>query len=73
MLTMLDLDEPTSYKEVLTSLKLAKWMVVMRENISSMASNHVWEVVNLLPKHKTIGNKQVLKIKHKLNGSIDKY
>ena len=45
----------------------------MSYEISSMAKNQVWELVNLLPGRKTIGNKWVLKIKHKADGSIDKY
>ena len=41
--------------------------------MDSMAKNQVWELVDLPPGHKTIGNKWVLKIKHKVDGSIDKY
>jgi hypothetical protein len=38
-----------------------------------MEKNNVWELVDLPPGHKTIGNKWVLKVKRKANGSIDKY
>ena len=38
-----------------------------------MEKNNVWELVNLPPRHKTMGNKWVLKVKCKANGSIDKY
>ena len=41
--------------------------------MDSMAKNQVWELVNLPPRCKTIGNKWVLKIKCKADGSIDKY
>ena len=41
--------------------------------MDSMAKNQVWELVDLLPGRKTIGNKWVLKIKRKVDGSIDKY
>ena len=41
--------------------------------MDSMAKNQVWELVDLLPGHKTIGNKWVLKIKRKADGLIDKY
>lgn len=41
--------------------------------MSSMAKNKVWELVDLPPGRKTIGNKWVLKIKRKADGSIDKY
>ena len=42
----------------------------MKRNISKDSS---LGVVDPLPGRKTIGNKWVLKIKHKVDGSIDKY
>ena len=45
----------------------------MEEEISSMTKNHVWELVDLPPGRKTIGNKWVLKVKRKADGSIGKY
>ena len=45
----------------------------MRDEMDSMAKNQVWELVDLSPGRKTIGNKWVLKIKHKVDGSIQKY
>ena len=68
-----DLDEPASYKEALASPASHDWIVAMRDEMDSMAMNQVWELVDLLPWRKTIGNKWVLKIKHKEDGSIDKY
>ena len=41
--------------------------------MDSMIKNKVWGLVDSLLRGKTIGNKWVLKIKHKVNGSIDKY
>ena len=38
-----------------------------------MDKNNVWELLNLLPRCKTIGNKWVLKVKRKADGSINKY
>ena len=69
----LDLDEPTSYDEALASPASHEWIVVMRDEMDSMAKNQVWEFVDLLPGRKTIGNKWVLKIKCKADGLIDKY
>ena len=69
----LDLDEPASYEEALTSLASHEWIVAMRDEMDSMAKNQVWELVDLSPGRKTIGNKWVLKIKHKVDGSIEKY
>ena len=69
----LDLDEPASYEEALASLASQEWIVATRDEMDSMAKNQVWELVNLSPGHKTIGNKWVLKTKCKADGSIDKY
>ena len=41
--------------------------------MNSMKKNQVWELVDLLKGQKAIGNKWVLKIKRKVDGSIDKY
>ena len=38
-----------------------------------MESNRVWDLVDLPLGHKTIGNKWVLNIKHKADGTIDIY
>ena len=38
-----------------------------------MKSNQVWDLVDLSPSRKTIGNKWVLNIKHKAYGTIDGY
>ena len=45
----------------------------MEEEINSMESNHVYDLVDLPPGRKTIGNKWVLNIKRKAYGTIDKY
>ena len=41
--------------------------------MESMAKNYVWDLVNLPPGRKTIGNKWVLKVERKANGSINEY
>jgi hypothetical protein len=35
--------------------------------------NQVWDLVDLPSGQRSIGNKWVLKIKHKTNGSIERY
>jgi hypothetical protein len=41
--------------------------------MSFMDKNNVWDLVDLPPGRKTIGNKWVLKVKHKADSSIDRY
>jgi hypothetical protein len=68
-----DVDEPASFSEALHSPNGDEWMTAMQEEMSSMDKNNIWELVDLLPRCKTIVNKWVLKVKHKANGSIDRY
>jgi hypothetical protein len=70
---MLKMDEPASFSEALHSPDRDEWMTVMQEEMSSMDKNNVWELVDLPPGRKTIGNKWVLKVEHKADGSIDGY
>ena len=48
-------------------------MTAMKDEMESMRTNQVWELVNLPSGRKSIGNKWVLKVKRKVDGSIDKY
>jgi hypothetical protein len=66
-------DELASFSEALHSSDRDEWMTVMQEEMSSMDKNNVWELVDLLLGRKTIGNKWVLKVKHKADGLIDRY
>ncbi|KAL0298185.1 UNVERIFIED_CONTAM: Retrovirus-related Pol polyprotein from transposon TNT 1-94 [Sesamum angustifolium] len=73
MCASVDIDEPATYEEAVTSPNANKWITAMKEEMSSMAKNNVWELVDLPTGRKTIGNKWVLKVKRKVNGSIDKF
>ena len=50
-----------------------EWMDAMKDELSSMDKNSMWELVDLSPGRKPIGNKWVFKVKCKVDGSIDKY
>uniref|UniRef100_A0A2N9FVA6 Integrase catalytic domain-containing protein n=1 Tax=Fagus sylvatica TaxID=28930 RepID=A0A2N9FVA6_FAGSY len=65
--------EPRSYDEAMSSPACNEWMTAMKDEMESMRTNQVWELADLPPRRKSIGNKWVLKIKRKANGSIDKY
>ena len=45
----------------------------MEEEIEFMKTNQVWDLVDLPLGRKSIGNKWVLKIKSKADGTIDRY
>ena len=71
--TPLEVEEPTSYQEAIDSPSHKEWMDAMRDEMDSMARNKVWELVDLPPQRKSIGNKWVFKIKRRADGSIDKF
>ena len=48
-------------------------MEAIGDEMDSMARNKVWELIDLPPGRKSIGNKWVFKIKHRADGSIDKF
>ena len=65
-------NEP-SYIEALSSPAKGEWMDAMKDELNSMDKNSMWELVDHPPGRKAIGNKWVLKVKRKVDGSIEKY
>jgi len=45
----------------------------MEEEMELMKTNQVWDLVDLPLEQRFIGNKLILKIKHKVDGSIECY
>ena len=66
-------DEPKTVQEALSSSVSDEWMKVMNDEMESMRTNQVWDLVDLPSRRKAIRNKWVLKIKCKANGSIERY
>ena len=73
MCTPLEVEEPTSFQEAIDSPNSKEWMDAMRDEMDSMMRNRVWELVDLPPGRKSIGNKWVFKIKRRADGLIDKF
>src|SRR4051812_43640273 len=71
--SQLDDVEPMSYKQALSLLYARKWKEAMREEMESMWTNQVWDLVDHLAGRKAIRNKWVLKIKRNSNRSIERY
>ena len=70
MIASQDDDEPKTVQEVLSS---DEWMKATNDEMDSMRTNQVWDLVDLPSGHKAIGNKWVLKIKRKADESIKRY
>jgi Reverse transcriptase (RNA-dependent DNA polymerase) len=73
MIVIQDEEVPKNIQEALTYPAKEKWMKAIEEEMESMRSNNIWELVDLPEGRKSIGNKCVLKIKRIADGSIDKY
>jgi hypothetical protein len=67
------MDNPTSYKEVMKSKKMLKWHEAMEEELKSMSSNDVWDLVEILDGAKWVGCKWVYKIKYYSKGKIERF
>jgi hypothetical protein len=51
------IDDAASYKEAMMSENLKKWLEVMEDELSSMSSNDVWDLLEILDGAKKIGCK----------------
>nr|GEU54606.1 integrase core domain, putative [Tanacetum cinerariifolium] len=68
-----DLNEPTSYKDVMLDLKSKKWLDAMNAEIQSMIDNMVWVLVDLPPNCKIVGSKWIYKRKTDMDGIVHTY
>ena len=68
-----DDEEPKNVKEALSGPKAKEWIKAMEEEMESMNANQVWDLVDLPSGRRSIGNKWILKIKRKADGSIERY
>ncbi|GJX29094.1 putative RNA-directed DNA polymerase [Tanacetum coccineum] len=66
-------NEPTSYREAVTSSEGQQWREAIKSEIESILQNHTWELVDLPPGCKPLGYKWIFKNKMKADGTIDKY
>ena len=57
-----DEEEPKTIQQALSYPTSKEWIKSMEEEMNSMKSNQVWDLVDLLPSRKTIGNKWVINI-----------
>ncbi|KAJ9551775.1 hypothetical protein OSB04_015820 [Centaurea solstitialis] len=65
-----DLNEPTSYGEVVSGSESEQWQEAMKAEMQSMYDNQVWELTDL-PQHcKAVGRKWVFKKKTDMDGNV---
>nr|GEV18025.1 retrotransposon protein, putative, Ty1-copia subclass [Tanacetum cinerariifolium] len=66
-------NEPTSYREVITSSEGHQWKEAIKSEIDFILQNHTWELMDLPLGCKPLGYKWIFKKKIKADGTIDKY
>jgi hypothetical protein len=62
--------EPTCFEE---SIQKKEWTDAMTKEYQSIIKNDVWEIVPRLKRKDVVSSKWVYKIKHAIDGSIEKY
>jgi hypothetical protein len=62
--------EPATYAE---ACKSDHWVQAMNSELNALAKTGTWKIVDMPPNVKPIGSKWVYKIKHKSDGSIERY
>ena len=68
-----DDEESKTISKALSGSTSKEWIKTMEEKMNLMKYNQVWDLGNLPLGRKTIGNKWVLNIKRKVDGTIERY
>ena len=66
-------DDPTSYKEAMMSEHSPEWLDDMKDELKSMSTNDVWDLVEIPDGVKTVGCKWVYKTKHDSKGKVERF
>ncbi|GAU24468.1 hypothetical protein TSUD_319450 [Trifolium subterraneum] len=69
-LSLLADQEPNNYAQ---ASQHECWVKAMKDELTALANNHTWVIVDLPKNVKPIGSKWVYKLKRKTDGSIDRY
>ena len=65
--------DPTSFKEAIKSKYSSEWFNAMNDEIKSMSTNKVWDLVEISKGAKIVGCKWVYKIKLDSQRNIERY
>ncbi|RHN73806.1 putative RNA-directed DNA polymerase [Medicago truncatula] len=69
-LAITDVSEPSSYKEASTQ---ECWVKAMETELNALKQNKTWILIDTPPNIKPIGSKWVYKVKHRADGTIERY
>ena len=73
MISSHDDEEPKTVNEALFGPKAKNRIKAMEEEMESMNTNQVWDLVDLPLRRRSIENKWILKIKRQSDGFIERY
>ena len=66
-------DDPNSFKEAMSSEYSHKWIEALEEELKSMSTNKVWDLVEISEGAKKIGCKWVYKTKYDSKEKIERF
>jgi hypothetical protein len=64
-------DDSNSFREAVSCENSAKWVEAMEEELMSMSSNDVWDLVDISNGVKPVGCKWVYKTKRDSKGNVE--
>lgn len=64
---------PKTYKQAVTCSESDEWLEAMLEEMTAHLTNGTWELVDLPPGRVAIGSKWIYTLKHKLDGSLERF
>jgi hypothetical protein len=65
--------DPSSFKEAMKSRHSSEWLDAMKDEMKSMSTNDVWDLVEIPKGAKTVGCKWVYKTKQDSKGNIESF
>ncbi|XP_070010774.1 uncharacterized protein [Nicotiana sylvestris] len=68
-----ELDEPIALRKGREAFVDPKWKQAMIEEMKALSKNETWELVTSPPDKKLVGSKWVFTVKHKADGSIERF
>ena len=66
-------DDPNSFREAVSCENFAKWVEAMEDELKSMSSNDIWDLVDIPDGVKPVGCKWVYKTKRDSKGNVERF
>jgi hypothetical protein len=65
--------EPEDAEQAIQCADRDKWIEAINEELNALKKNKTWDLVDIPPGDKAVGNKWLFKIKHDSEGKVTKY